>query len=128
VWPFFDPAALEYAEAHKFPFSIGEIVTGAVVPLNATAFIGPALVRDSVLAEMHEIALLMLELQVISGDGDQIYCESDCYGVIESVGALFPKAKTFEAYVHPHTGHGINLHYNASGAYEVIQNFFKAHA
>ena len=37
----------------------------------------------------------------------------------------FPKvdASNFTAYIQPNTGHGINLHYNASGAYGVIDNF-----
>jgi len=29
----------------------------------------------------------------------------------------------FEAYVQPNTGHGINAHYNATGAYAVITDF-----
>ena len=30
------------------------------------------------------------------------------------------------AYIQPETGHGINLHYNATGAYGVINNFLQA--
>lgn len=37
-----------------------------------------------------------------------------------------PNAKTFEAYIQPNTGHGINLHYNATGAYNVIQSFLSS--
>ena len=29
----------------------------------------------------------------------------------------------FTAYVQPDTAHGINLHYNSTGAYKVIQDF-----
>ncbi len=36
-------------------------------------------------------------------------------------------ASNFEAYVQPNTGHGINLHYNATGAYDVIEEFLAAH-
>lgn len=38
----------------------------------------------------------------------------------------FPKAKSFDAYIQPTTGHGINFHYNATAAYDIIQNFFKS--
>lgn len=44
AYPFFDPAVFAYSEAHKFPFSVGELVTGAV-PADATAFNKPVLVR-----------------------------------------------------------------------------------
>ena len=32
-------------------------------------------------------------------------------------------ATTFEAYIQPDTAHAINLHYNSTGAYSVIQRF-----
>ena len=35
----------------------------------------------------------------------------------------FPEAKVFETYIQPNTGHGINPHYNSTGAYKVMQNF-----
>ena len=37
-----------------------------------------------------------------------------------------PQAKNFEAYIQPNSGHGINFHYNATGAYQVIQNYLKS--
>ena len=37
--------------------------------------------------------------------------------------SAFPVASVFEAYIQPNTGHGISLHYNATGAYKVIQDF-----
>ena len=39
----------------------------------------------------------------------------------------FPKVpdNDFEAYIQPNTGHGINFHYNATGAYNVIESFLK---
>ena len=36
-------------------------------------------------------------------------------------------AANFEAYIQPNTGHGINLHYNATGTYDVIEEFLSAH-
>jgi hypothetical protein len=50
---------------------------------------------------------------------DTIYCGGSCSATGSSlasipagVGAAFPNASKFEAYIHPNTGHGINFHYN----------------
>lgn len=66
---------------------------------------------------------------VITGDEDLPYCGGNCSatgGTASSIPAQvkknFPKAD-FTAYIQPNTGHGINAHYNATGAYNVIQNF-----
>ena len=48
---------------------------------------------------------------------------------IPAAGKLeFPlfSAEDFVAYIQPKTGHGINLHYNATGAYKVISMFLAA--
>ncbi|KAK4908610.1 hypothetical protein LTR49_022513 [Elasticomyces elasticus] len=101
-YPFFDPAVLVKAEATKFPFSIGEILTTATPPI-AAAFTGPVL--------------------AVSGDADNIFCNGDCYGILPRLTPFFLKSRRFESYVQPHTGHCVNLHFNASGFYEVVQNF-----
>lgn len=44
-------------------------------------------------------------------------------GILEGVAISFPAAKPFKSYVQPRTGHGMNLHFNATGAYDVIQDF-----
>ncbi|KAK1065035.1 hypothetical protein LTR74_008311, partial [Friedmanniomyces endolithicus] len=107
-YPHFDPAVLAYAETHKYPFSVSEVLTGGVVPYNAANFTKPVL--------------------MISGDADLIFCGSDCHGILEQAAPLFPAAEPFETYVQPDTGHGMNLHYNASGTYAVILDFLKSHA
>ena len=43
------------------------------------------------------------------------------------VAISFPAASAFEAYVQPNTGHGINVHYNSTAAYRVIQEFLGTH-
>ena len=43
------------------------------------------------------------------------------------VAAAFPMASAFEAYIQPNTGHAINVHYNSTAAYMVIQNFLDTH-
>lgn len=47
----------------------------------------------------------------------------------QTVKRSFPRvaAENFTAYIQPHTGHGISLHYNATGAYNVINKFLRAH-
>jgi hypothetical protein len=37
---------------------------------------------------------------------------------------MFPKAKDLAVVIHPGVGHGINLSYNATGAYEVMLELF----
>jgi hypothetical protein len=46
-YPYFDPAVLAAAEAGKFPFTIGELLTGSspAFPQAAPKFTGPVLVR-----------------------------------------------------------------------------------
>jgi len=52
-YPNFDPAVLDKAEATKQPFTIGELLTGGLVPVIASNFTGPALVsRTSLLANI----------------------------------------------------------------------------
>jgi hypothetical protein len=80
--------------------------------------------------------------QVTSGQYDLIFCASNCTGQIRKAGQYFPNAdvsshtkmnrpmvlltcnKPFFPYIQPDTGHGMNLHYNASGLYRVINGFF----
>lgn len=64
---------------------------------------------------------------------DLPYCGGDCLATgnpdIPSVPATvamnFPKVdpNDFTAYIQPNSGHGINAHYNATGAYGVIEGF-----
>ncbi|KAJ5766005.1 uncharacterized protein N7511_003621 [Penicillium nucicola] len=108
----FDTDLLAYAEATKQPSTIGEILTVAsMAPLNQ--FAGP--------------------VYIINGDKDIPFCGGDCFatgGAAVSIAAaaepVFPSASTFSAYIQPNTGHGINLHYNATGAYQQIHNFLRA--
>ena len=68
--------------------------------------------------------------------GDLPYCGGNCLAtgnpsvpsVISSVSMSFPMVapSKFTAYVQPNTGHGINFHYNATGAYNIINTFLNA--
>ncbi|KAK4961852.1 hypothetical protein LTR10_002344 [Elasticomyces elasticus] len=106
--PYFDPKVLAYAEAHKFPFSISEFLTQGLIETNATAFTGPVL--------------------LMAADTDLIFCQSDCVGIVDQLAPFFPAAAPFQTYVQPRTGHGMNLHYNATAMYGVVNKFLKDHA
>ncbi|CAF9909085.1 hypothetical protein IMSHALPRED_007596 [Imshaugia aleurites] len=110
---FFDPAILPFSEATKEPFTTGEVLTLSGSPSTAPAFKGP--------------------VQVLDGNQDFIFCGGDCSPASDAatipgaVAAAFPAARAFDAYIQPNTGHGINLHYNATNAYRVAQEFLIAH-
>jgi pimeloyl-ACP methyl ester carboxylesterase len=108
---YYDPVILILAENTKQPVTLGEILTLGSLPLT-NAFTGPVL--------------------VITGSNDLPYCGGDCLatgGAVASIPAQVQKnfpnvaAGNFTAYIQPNTGHGINAHYNASGAYDVINGF-----
>ncbi|KAL8670558.1 MAG: hypothetical protein Q9168_004906 [Polycauliona sp. 1 TL-2023] len=108
---FFDPSLLQFAESSKFPYTLGELLTIGSAPLVAPMFKGP--------------------VQILTGRQDAIYCGGDCLATgdpaLASIPAksktAFPMARTFEAYIQPDTAHAINLHYNSTGAINVIQRF-----
>lgn len=68
-------------------------------------------------------------------DADLPYCGSNCLatgGNATSIPATvkrnFPSVadSNFSTVIQPNTGHGINLHYNATGAYNVLNNFLNS--
>jgi pimeloyl-ACP methyl ester carboxylesterase len=109
--PYYDPAIGAMAEATKQPVTIGEVLTLGSVPMTNPY-------TKSVL--------------VLTGSRDVPYCGGDCLNtggagasIPAAVRKSFPAAKSFEAYIQPNTAHGINLHYNATGAYSYIQSWLK---
>ncbi|KAJ5555853.1 hypothetical protein N7535_008284 [Penicillium sp. DV-2018c] len=109
----FDNGLLEYAEANKQPMTIGELLTITGLPMQSN-FTGP--------------------VYVIDGENDVPFCGGDCSftgGKGDSIPAgadkVFPSASAFAAYVHPNTGHAINVHYNATAAYKQINDFLGGH-
>ncbi|KAL9124757.1 MAG: hypothetical protein Q9175_008184 [Cornicularia normoerica] len=112
---FFDLGVLLVGESTKQPVTVGELLTLGSVPMT-NAYAGPVL--------------------IITGSNDLPYCGGNCLATgnaslpsIPAAAALnFPKvpSSNFTAYIQPNTGHGINLHYNATGAYDVIQTFLQS--
>ncbi|KAL2839258.1 Alpha/Beta hydrolase protein [Aspergillus pseudoustus] len=111
TYPFFDTRVLREAEGVKAPFAISELLSFASVPLAAPNFTQPVL--------------------MISGQSDLPFCGGDCTGVFEGPASVspfvFPAASPFASYIQPNAGHALNLHHNASGAYDVIHAFVKEH-
>lgn len=105
----FDPSILFVGEKSKQPVTVGEALTLGSVPMM-NSYTGPAL--------------------IVTGEYDVPYCGGNCLatgGAGASIPAMasmnLPMAQPFQAYIQPNTGHGINLHYNATGAYNFIQNW-----
>ncbi|PQE32833.1 Ctr copper transporter family protein [Rutstroemia sp. NJR-2017a WRK4] len=110
--PYYDPLVGDFTEHTKQPFTTGEILTLGSQPSSAPDFTGPVL--------------------VLIGNEDAIYCGGDCSNgqgasIPAGVSAVFPKASAFEAYIQPNCGHAVNVHYNATGAYDVMNSFLNAH-
>ncbi|CAD6444632.1 2bee58ee-68e3-4ef4-b72e-cfb7ab717c3f [Sclerotinia trifoliorum] len=112
--PYYDPAIAEYTEEHKEPFTTGEILTIAGQPSSAPEFTGPVL--------------------VLTGNEDQIFCGGNCSetgsansapNIPAQAAVVFPKARTFVPYVQPRCGHAVNVHFNSSGAYKVMNEFLR---
>lgn len=110
----FDIGIAVFAEMTKQPVTLGEIFTLANGAPKTSPFTGPAL--------------------VLTGENDNIYCGGNCTAtggvgasIPAAVASAFPNASAFEAYIQPNTGHGINLHYNSTAAFGVIQDWFISH-
>ena len=125
---FFDPSILQFAESSKFPYTLGELLTIGGVPLIAPMFKGPVQILTG--SRFSNLYALPGQANNCLGQ-DTIYCGGDCLATgdpaLASIPAksqmAFPMARTFEAYIQPDTAHAINLHYNSTGANNVIQRF-----
>lgn len=109
-YPFFDPLVLENAEATKYPWTIGELLSSPALPFSAAAFNGPVL--------------------YVAAETDLIFCGSNCTGLFgpdSPAVQAFNGSSSVETYIQPNVGHGINLHYNATGAYDVIIDWAERH-
>ncbi|KAF2702744.1 alpha/beta-hydrolase [Pleomassaria siparia CBS 279.74] len=109
----FDLALGLVAESTKQPVTTGEILTIGGSPASSP-FTGPVL--------------------IVTGQQDSIFCGGDCFATGTDAASIpaeaqkaFPNASAFEAYIQPESGHAINVHYNATGAYQVIQSWLGAH-
>lgn len=109
---FFDTEIAYYGEQGKQPVTVGEVLTLGSAPMM-NAYKGPVM--------------------VITGDSDLPYCGGDCLNtggvgdsVVAPIAMNFPSTQV-DIVIQPNTGHGINFHYNATGAYNAINGFFSSH-
>ena len=130
---YFDPVLLAYAEETKQPVTTGELLTqGSLPPVNA--FAGPVLVITG--CKLGLDTLKEYSMLTSFSANDLPFCGGNCFATGDSslpsipaaVAKSFPKvpSNNFEAYIPPNTGHGINLQFNATGAYHVINDFLNA--
>ncbi|KAG9952089.1 alpha/beta-hydrolase, partial [Aureobasidium melanogenum] len=107
--PNFDPLILAAAEAAKGSVTFGELFTQAAISGVAANFTGP--------------------VAIVNGDADLPFCYGNCtYPMNKAEAALkmlYPAAKANGTYLAPSTGHGVNLHYTAMGAFEFIGSFLR---
>jgi hypothetical protein len=63
----------------------------------------------------------------MAAEFDLIFCGGMCKGLVDGQAnpapKVFPAAKPLSIYIQPNTGHGMNLHKNATAWYEVVNNF-----
>ncbi|KAJ9254119.1 hypothetical protein DTO207G8_3696 [Paecilomyces variotii] len=111
----FDPSILPYAESIKQPTTPGELLTLRSAPAESN-FSGPVM--------------------VLTGKFDVPFCGGNCLdtgdpavtAIPDTVRNIFTEINDddFFSYVQPNTGHGINMHYNATGAYNVIGQWLRS--
>lgn len=101
----FPPSNLAIAEATKQTVTLGELFTLGAVTGNTT-FTGP--------------------VDVVNGMNDWPFCQGNCSyptDLTSAVKSLYPMTKNFTTYLGAGAGHGLNLHYAATAAFEQIQSF-----
>lgn len=108
--PGFDPLVLHLAEATKGPVTIGQLFSQNAVMAPAPNFTAPVIVVDGA----EDLPFCFGNCSYPTNHADQVFP------------MLYPGVKTHDSYLAPVTGHGVNLHYSAVTAYNVIQKFVQA--
>ncbi|KAL3449923.1 hypothetical protein BJX65DRAFT_316647 [Aspergillus insuetus] len=104
TYPYFDPTVLHKAELTKAPFANAELLSFGITSLASPEFTGPLL--------------------FMNGAQDLSFCGGDCYGVLDAVdspsASVFPNASPLASYIQPNAGYARNLHYDATGGFDVM--------
>ncbi|KAK4188449.1 Alpha/Beta hydrolase protein [Podospora australis] len=105
--PYYDVTVARYADDHKFPFAVGELITTNAVSKYPFNFTGAAL--------------------ILTGKYDLIYCTSDCDGgvLVNPIKDVFTRTRSFKTVSFPKAGHALNLHLNAASSFKVITDFLR---
>lgn len=111
----FDPAALDLASGILGqPVTVGELLTIGSAIGGVSQFSGPVL--------------------VVTGERDVPFCGGDCLAtgdpsiasIPAGVQAFVPNSKSYETFIVPKAGHGLNLEYSAAVTYQHIGKFLAA--
>jgi pimeloyl-ACP methyl ester carboxylesterase len=110
----YDPAIFTQDALDAGTMTVGEAATLYLTPNQAPGFTGPVL--------------------ALNGLQDAVFCSvsapgvnvGDCSSLTSKVSTLYPNAKVFNSYNVGNTGHCINLHYNATLAFQVAHDFMNA--
>ncbi|KAH6660276.1 Alpha/Beta hydrolase protein [Truncatella angustata] len=104
----FDPAILEVAFNTGKPVTVGELLTIAGPASVENAYPGPVL--------------------VVTGERDILFCGGNCTSSDPSIPAMveefFTNASSFDAFIIPGAGHGLNLEYTWPVTYKTMLDFF----
>jgi hypothetical protein len=110
-FPNYDPSIFDASVATKGSATLGEFFSLTAVSAPATGYNRP--------------------VAVVNGLNDFPFCQNDCSVPTDQAAAVFPALfpglsgdKQF-SYLAPGVGHGLNLHYAATGVFEKVQEFLK---
>jgi pimeloyl-ACP methyl ester carboxylesterase len=110
-WPAYDEQLFYNAWENAQPLTLAEFLSGASILASPnTNFTGP--------------------VDVVDGEHDQANCAGNCLSPVDQTAAaitdFYPAAsKGSDHYIAPGSGHFVNYHYAATGAYERIHKFLK---
>ncbi|EMC92428.1 hypothetical protein BAUCODRAFT_78619 [Baudoinia panamericana UAMH 10762] len=113
--PNFDPAILAKVAATKQPLTLGEAIS---TPLRLLPPFAPASDYTN-------------PVMVVNGEGDLPFCDGNCTYPTDLAAqvrpALYPNvaASKFQSLIVPDTGHCVNLHTTATGAFQSVQAFLQ---
>lgn len=102
-YPYFSTAVAEDVENTKFPFTVGESISGGFFSQVAPYFTGPVLYMQP--------------------SNDFIFCGGNCTGLLNATSpavTAFNGSSDVTVYIHPNSGHALNVQYNATAAYDLI--------
>lgn len=108
-YPNFPASNLAIAESTKQTVTLGELFTLSAVT-GMTNYTGA--------------------VDVVDGTNDWPFCQGNCtYPTDQAAAAksLYPATSNFTSYLAAGAGHGLNLHYSATAAYNQIQAFVASH-
>lgn len=128
----YNPQVLYIADKTKQPVTVGEALTLSSLPMT-NAFAKPVLVFGA-RKSTRDISRIPDRVLIDPAEHDLPYCGGDCLAtgnasvpsIPSQVSKNMPNAKPFVSYIQPNTGHGIQLHYNATAGNQYIMSFLKS--